>query len=179
MTRLLKVSMVGAILLVGCDSLESQKLSQQAIELRQALFVDSAPANIQSIKSVYADFQPDQVVTIAGRIYAQEISPFDPNEASFSVIELPKPGHNHDDPGDCPFCLRELRNAKFAIVKVVDAAGHTINEPADQLLGLKKNDDVAVTGLATQVGDTIIVQLEKLHRLSGEESKSLAKQFRK
>jgi len=163
--------------LVGCHDAESEALNQLARKTQSRIFIDVMPEQVQSLKATYSTFQDEQQVTVAGRIYAESISPFDPQESSFTVIELPKPGHNHEDPGDCPFCKRELRNAKFAIVKVVDETGRTLPNSADKLLGLKKNQDVVVSGSARMVGDTLVVQASNLHLLNQDNAQTLSVAF--
>lgn len=134
---------------------------------------DSEKTDSSSTDSSNADLsatpQPG-LVTIAGRIYAEGMSPFDPKESVFTVIELPKPGHNHEDPGDCPFCKHELKNAKIAIVRVVGKRGKTYPQSAETLLGLTKNQDITVTGKAKRVGDSLVIDLQCLYLLSKEES---------
>lgn len=165
------------VLASGCQGSKSEAIDQLAKQIQAKILVAGKPDQVQSLKSVYGSYQPDQVVTVAGRIYAESISPFDPLESTFTVIELPKPGHNHEDPGDCPFCKRELRNAKFAIVKIVDEAGKTLPAPADQLLGLEKNQDVVLTGSVNSVGETLVLQVQQLHILSKDDAQSLSEAF--
>ena len=164
-------------LFAGCSGSGSDANDPATLRIRAETLVQEIPQQIQSLESAYGSIETDQVVTVAGRIYAESISPFDPNESSFTIIELPKPGHHHEDPGDCPFCRREWRNAKFAIVKVVDESGQTLTRAADQLLGLKKNQDIAVIGAASSVGETMVIKSRQLHLLSNEDSQSLSVAF--
>lgn len=166
------------ILCSGCDQKQCGPDDMLGQQLRQKLYVEKQPASISSIRYAYDSFVEGQTITIAGRIYADSISPFDANEASFTIIELPKPGHNHEDPGDCPFCKREMKNAKIAIVMILDDQGIAIAQPADQLLDLIKNQDIVVTGPVSRVGETLIVQLQGLHLLSPGAAESLSKSFR-
>jgi len=159
----------------GCNS--SDSIDGFASQVRSAILVSQKPDQIDSIKSAYETPASAQPITIAGRIYAESVSPFDAKESCFTLIELPRPGHNHEDPGDCPFCKRELRNAKFAIVKLVDETGKVFQQPADHLLGLKKNQDITVTGLVSAVGETLVLHASKLHLLSHEDSQTLSKSF--
>jgi hypothetical protein len=167
-----------ATVLVGCDSPGDDARDALGLELRSRLQLLDQPEGIHSIRTTYDSLQPGQTVTVAGRIYAESLSPFDPNEAAFTIIELPKPGHNHEDPGDCPFCKRELRNAKIAMVKILGADGQVVPYSADQLLGLRKNQDIVVTGTAEQVGDTIIVSMDNFYLLTAEASDALSQAFR-
>lgn len=179
MWRLLTLVMLAAGSSLGCNSSETSTTSA-APDLRRQLLVQQQPADVQSLKSTYADFPVDQElseVTVAGRIYAQGMSPFDAKESVFTIMELPKPGHNHEDPGDCPFCARELKNAKIAIVRVVDAAGKTYPQSAEALLGLTKNQDIVVRGNASQIGDTLMIELQGLHLLQEAAATELATHF--
>lgn len=164
--------------LAGCDSAGDDALDALGLELRGRLQISEQPEGINSIRATYESFQAGQTVSIAGRIYAESLSPFDATEATFTVIELPKPGHNHEDPGDCPFCKRELRNAKFAVVKIMNTDGQVVPYSADRLLGLQKNQDIAVSGSAELVGDTMIVSMDSYHLLSREAADSLSIAFR-
>jgi hypothetical protein len=169
---------VGCLWLVGCESSSNQLQDSAYQEVVNRMRLDAQPSEISSILSVYESFQPDQTVTIAGRIYAEGMSPFDPNEATFTVIELPKPGHNHEDPGDCPFCKRELRNAKIAMVKLLGDDGLPIPKSAEKLLDLQKNQDIVLTGVASQVGDTLVVSMKSFYLLSREDAEALSQSFR-
>jgi hypothetical protein len=193
---------VAAILSSGCSS-SGTSVAPVSETIQKQLLVEQQPVDISSLKSTYASFQADQqvagakttdqqvvpeeelseqaksaqVVTVAGRIYAQGMSPFDPKESVFTIMELPKPGHNHEDPGDCPFCLREIQNAKIAIVRVVDSSGKTFPQPADKLLGLIKNQDIVVQGKASQVGDTLVIDLQSMHILGEDAAHQLSETF--
>jgi hypothetical protein len=169
--------------LAGCGKAGT---SVQAIDtkLQQQLFVDQQPSDVSSLKATYASFteqdaeSTDREVTVAGRIYALEMSPFDAKESVFTILELPKAvAHKHDNPSDCPFCLREIRNSKLAIVRIVNSSGKTYPQPADTLVGLKKNQDVVVKGKAKQVGDTLLIQCENLHVLNEEAATALSSSF--
>ena len=160
----------------GCNS-SSEGKSGVDQALLQRLVVAQQPDAISSLKSVYESLQPGQVVTVAGRIYADGKSPFDQDRSVFTVVDLPKPGHNHEDPGDCPFCRRELKNAKMAIVRVVDAEGKLFSAAADELLGLKKNQDIVITGVADQIGDTLEIRVSGLHLLTKEVADQLSATF--
>jgi hypothetical protein len=146
----------------------------QLEEIRQQLMSARLPDSIVSIAEASRDLTSDREVTVSGRIFANGMQPFEADEASFNIIDLPKPGHNHEDPGDCPFCKRELESSASAIVKLVDTSGEVIPIAADQLLGLQKNQDVVVSGKANLIGDVLIVTASSLHVLSDEDSNNLA-----
>jgi hypothetical protein len=185
-----------AAALSGCSS-SGTTVAPVSAAIRQQLIVEQPPVDVSSLKATYERFQAtpavtehqtpeqtpeqatasDQVVTVAGRIYALGMSPFDATESVFTIMELPKPGHNHEDPGDCPFCLRELKNAKMAIVRVVDTSGKTYPQPADKLLGLTKNQDIVVQGKASQIGDTLVIELQSLYLLPEAASAELSTTF--
>jgi hypothetical protein len=138
---------------------------------------DQPPASPVLIRQVYEALQTESPVTFAGMIYADSMSPFDNKQAVFTVIDLPRPGHDHEDPGDCPFCRRELKEAKFAIVRIIDESGKPVPVPADTLLGLKKNQRVIVSGIPTMMGETLLVRLNSLYILNMDAASQLAKQL--
>lgn len=154
----------------GCNDAEQDVLNG----LRSRLIVAEQPTKIRSLADVHASGGPDEVVTVAGRIFALEMSPFDQETAAFNIIELPKPGHGHEDPGDCPFCRRELENAPAAVVQILDESGEVIAKPADQLLQLEKNQDVVVQGKATKVGEVLVISAESIHLLAETAAADLA-----
>lgn len=64
------------------------------------------------------------------------------------------------------------------MVKVLGDDDKIAPYSADRLLGLQKNQDVVVIGRAEQVGETIIVSLEKYYLLEAAASEVLSAQFR-
>ncbi|MFK7736490.1 MAG: hypothetical protein AB8B50_10695 [Pirellulaceae bacterium] len=169
---------VACILQAGCSPPAN---SVDVTVLRDSILVANEPQGLislaQSYESVDAENAASNATTIVGRIYASGMSPFEAESASFSVIELPKPGHNHDDPGDCPFCKRELENAATAVVQVVDAEGEPIAISAQELLGLERNDDIVATGTVEMVGDLMIVNATQIHILAEDAAAELASTF--
>ncbi len=165
--------LTGLLMFAGCGKSEDPRIQQ----FRQQILTSNAPANPASIAATLSSLEPDSEVTIVGRIYGGETSPFDSAKASFSIIELPEPGHNHDDPGDCPFCKHKLAEAAMAIVQVCDSTGATLDMPADKLLGLSKNQDLVVTGRANKVGEVLMIQASSIHSLAKEAAEKMAKEF--
>lgn len=159
------------LVVAGCGPAESEGVSDiqnQILELQM-------PANVASLADSYAAFEEGKSVTLVGRVFSSLGSPFDPEVASFNLIELPKPGHNHDDPGDCPFCKREMENAATAIVQIVDASGQVMRPSAEKLLGLSKNQDIVVVGKVSKVGELLIVNARTIHILSETDALELAR----
>lgn len=170
----LLVAFASSICLLGCSK-SGSSVSPVAATIQSKILATSKPAEINSLKATYAAEATDQQITVVGRIYAENMSPFDSKEAVFTIVELPKPGHLNEDPGDCPFCRRDLKNAKMAIVQVVDEKNKPYPQSADKLLGLKKNQDIVVTGKSSRLGDTMIIQPNSLYVLSLPEAEELAK----
>jgi hypothetical protein len=158
---------------VGCRPPASALME----EARQKFLQPEAPIEAESLAATYAALQPGSEVVLVARIFSSLGDPFDRSNAAFNVIELPKPGHDHDDPGDCPFCKREMENAATAIVQIVDEQGEVLQVSADKLLGLKKNQDVVVTGVATLVGEVMLVNARAIHILSAEAALAFATRF--
>jgi hypothetical protein len=159
--------------LIGCGDPRTQALD----DLRRKVLVSERPQEATSLAVAYANFKERTQVTVVGRIFSSLGSPFDPHTAAFNLIELPKPGHTHDDPGDCPFCKRDMENAASALVQIVDTTGAVLMSSADKLIGLTKNQDVVVTGAATKVGEIMLISTQALHILSPEDSLDFAQRI--
>lgn len=155
-------TLVGLCFVVGCGPTEDPRIT----ELREQFLQTAPPAAADSIRAVldrYADTEQQAAeVTIVGRIHGGELDPIDPKLASFALSELPDPGHNHDDPGDCPFCKHKAESAPFAVIQFTDSSGAVIDIPADDLFGLAKNNDVVVTGTSTLVEDMLVVSASRV-----------------
>ncbi len=163
----------GLPLTTGCGDAQSRAFD----EIRRKLLVEDLPPRTLSLAEAYAAFEEGQQVAVVGRIFSTLGSPFDRDTAAFNLIELPKPGHSHDDPNDCPFCKRDLENAASAIVQVLDASGQVLKASADKLLGLSKNQDVVVAGFVSKVGDFMLISARLMHVLSQEKSLEFAKRI--
>lgn len=165
-----------AITIASCTGCKPQEdpLVQQS---RQRFLVNDFSGDPSPIVALAGTTQLPSEVTIAGRIYGGELSPFDPDVATFTIIELPEPGHSHDDPGDCPFCKHKADNAAMAVVQVLDEQGQPLGVPANKLLGLKTNQDVVVTGTPSKVGDLLMVNASAIHVLSEDAAQKLAAKF--
>ncbi|MFO0940797.1 MAG: hypothetical protein U0930_08515 [Pirellulales bacterium] len=172
----LLVAIASSISLLGCNT-SGTSISPVAATIQSKILAASKPAEIASLKASYVAEASDQQITVVGRIYAENMSPFDPKESVFTIVELPKPGHLNEDPGECPFCRRDLKMAKMAIVQVVDEKNKPYPQSADKLLGLKKNQDVVVTGKSSQIGDTLIIQTTSIYSLPLAEAEELSKQI--
>ncbi|QDV23211.1 hypothetical protein [Aureliella helgolandensis] len=154
----------------GCQGEKKQSIA----DLRAKVLTPEAPADVSSLSEAYATFEEDKRIRVVGRIFSSLGSPFDLDTAAFNFIELPKPGHSHNDPGDCPFCKRDMENAAQAIVQVVQESGEVLKPSAEILFGLNRNQDLVVVGTATKVGDIMLISASSLHVLSPEKAAEFA-----
>ena len=171
--RILLLVSLAASCLTGCQEPEKTLNLDQ---LRDQVLTDKLPSAVVPIEKVYEESKEGAEITIAGRIFAADMYPFDRKYAAFSLIELPKPGHNHEDPGDCPFCKREMENAALATIQLVDESGELIEKSAEELLGLSENQDVVVDGQVVAIGEFLVVNANSIHPLSASDTKALSKQ---
>ncbi len=146
------------VVCLGCSTDGS---TQKLAELRQRFITDSLPTVASSVEQLVATELLDSV-SVVGRIHGGELEPFDENSASFTLTVLPEPGHSHDDPGDCPFCKRKAENAPMVLVKFRDDDGEPIRMPVDKLFGLKKNQDVLVSGSATRFDNVLVIDANQI-----------------
>ncbi len=161
------------VILVSC----SKSIDPIVAEAQHRFLASEVAGDPQSLATAIENFSEGMDVTVAGRIYASSSSPFDPRVASFAIIELPEPGHNHDDPNDCPFCKRKAELAASAIVQLCSPDGQPINMPANKLLGLEKNQDVVISGSCTQVGEIMIINADRLRVLEPDKATEIAAGF--
>lgn len=164
---------------VGCgrDVGAEQANLPEASELRSQVLRSEKPVQILSLAEAEAAYAEGLQVAVVGRIFSTLGSAFDRQAAAFHVIELPKPGHDHENPGDCPFCKRDLENATTAIVQVIDEQGQLLPAAADRLLGLQTNQDLVVEGALSKVGEILIIQSRSLYLLSSDEALQLAQRI--
>jgi len=170
--RLLVVLLCGFVL--GCDP----PASPQAEQHRKRLLVDTIAGTPISLADALAAGDSEQEFVLAGKIFAGDMSPFAPDHASFTIVELPEPGHSHQDPSNCAFCRRKLSNSSMAVIELVDEQSATIEMPADELLGLNSQMSVMVKGKTKRVGDVLIVQATALHILNEAEANTLSAAIR-
>lgn len=163
----------GLMFMPGCRS----EPDAEVAKLRLRILTDQLPSDVMSLAELDSGFKAAKKVRVVGRIFADQMSPFDPDSGAFSLIELPKPGHDHENPGDCPFCKREMENAATAIIQIVDESGKVLNMSAEQLLELEKNHDIVVEGEATKAGEILIVNATHVHVLNSDDALLLAKQI--
>lgn len=162
-----------APLLPGCSPPEDRLVQQS----RERFLSPQLPEGIVSLASAVQSSREGETVSVAGSIYGGNLSPFDPQESSFMMIELPEPGHKHDDPNDCPFCKRKAENAASVIVELCDPQGVPLKMPADKLLQLTLNQNVAVSGTCYRVGEVLIIRATRVHLLDAATSDRLAASF--
>ena len=149
------VTSLVAIAATGCNNANEQQLH----ETRARFVLTEEPTAPVSIETAIADIAEKADVTLLGRINAGSSQPFQPGQATMVLSEAPDPAHNHD-PGDCPFCKRRLENAKSCIVRFLDDKGEVIQQGAEKLLGVSKDQDVVVKGHATFLTGLDILQVD-------------------
>jgi hypothetical protein len=157
----------------GCQP-AADPLVQQS---QQQYLTSECPSDAKTIGEMTEQEELPGEVTLAGRIYGGDFSPFDPQAATFTMIDLPAPGHNHEDPGDCPFCKHKADNAAMAVVRLLGDDGQPLKVPADKLLGLTKNQDIVVRGVPTKVDDMLMLDATAVHVLNSDDAVKLSEQF--
>ena len=108
------------------------------------------PADAKPVADVRDAARDGGEVTILGRIGGSS-NPWVEGRAAFAIID-PKVPPCHPDEG-CPTpwdycCVTDQLPANRALIKVVDAAGETIEQDARKLLGVKELQTVVAKGTA-------------------------------
>lgn len=162
------------LFLSGCQFNDGSRSFE---ETRSKILADQHSGDVLSLAQANAGDANGAQVQVVGRIFAADMSPFDAKTAAFNLIELPKPGHDHENPGDCPFCKRDMENAATAIVQIVDDKGEVLGISAETMLGLKRNQDIVVQGATSKVGEFLVLTASSIHILSKAEGAEFAKQI--
>lgn len=162
------------LFLSGCQTDDG---SSRFEEIRNKILADQHTGDVLSLAQANASDADGAQVQVVGRIFAADMSPFDAKTAAFNLIELPKPGHDHENPGDCPFCKREMENAATAIVQIVDDKGEVLGTSAETMLDLKRNQDIVVQGETSKIGEFLVLTASSIHVLSKDEGADFAKQI--
>jgi hypothetical protein len=155
--------LIGLVVLAGCGKPQSPLVEKYRTEFLTSELAGT-PMAIDAVLGMGHLDQPsdNKILIIVGRIYGGSLPAFDPVKASFTIIDLPEPGHDHEDPGDCVFCKRKLEDAEMAVVHLVDKNLETIDIPADQLLGLETGMNIMAKGKVRRVGEMLIIQATQI-----------------
>jgi hypothetical protein len=170
------VLLFAAALQAGCGPAVSPIAEKYKAQLLQQE-LDGQITSIQHALAAGTDDETasDEPLIVVGKIYGGDLPAFDAEKASFTIIELPEPGHDHEDPGDCVFCKRKLENAEMAVVHLVDENEAEIEIPADQLLGLMSGMNILAMGHVERVGDMLVVKAKQISILDEARASSIYK----
>jgi hypothetical protein len=149
-------SLALAALAVGCGQTTTAPVPQTTSTAPAAsaagaeVLLHEQPADAQPVGAVRESAEDGIEVTILGRIGGGE-NPWVDGRAAFTIvdpkIEPCKPGEGCPTPWDyC--CSTDQLPQHRALIKVVDAAGGTVERDARQLLGVKELQTVVVKGIA-------------------------------
>ena len=157
------LSAVLGIFVAGCGTNESVSTSDKLPSGGGKYILTTEPADALTPTEIKEAVTEPTRVTIAGRIDAGDVEPFQDGLASFLISQLPDGDHAEGDPNhadNCPFCKRKLKNAPKAVVRILDESGEVMTVDARQLLGLSKGDVVVVQGSATYLEPVNTVQVD-------------------
>ncbi len=154
--RSLFASMAIATLTMGCIQSPTPTVSPPPTVTSTAsapdlnVLLDKQPDGAKPVGDVRASAVDGAEVTILGRI-GGDTNPWVEGRAAFTIVD-PKlepcaPGEGCPTPWDyC--CSTDLLPTNRAMIKVVDAAGGTVEQDARRLLGVKELQTVVITGKA-------------------------------
>ena len=148
---------------VGCNTDQASTGTGTPQPVGVEYILESEPADPRTPTDVKESVSEPTLISVAGRIDAGEIEPFQDGVAMFMMSQLPDESHAGGDPDhadNCPFCKRKLKNAPKAVVRILDDGGEVMPVDARRLLGVAKGDVVVVTGLATYLEPVNAVQID-------------------
>ncbi|MDP1798032.1 MAG: hypothetical protein Q8K78_11145 [Planctomycetaceae bacterium] len=145
-----------ALAVLGCGQSTTVPTTQTAATpatasaAGMAMLLNEQPVDAKPVADVRESAEDGVDVTILGRI-GGGASPWVEGRAAFTIVD-PKLNPCHPSEG-CPTpwdycCSTDQLPKNRAMIKVVDAAGGTVEEDARKLLGLKELQTVVVKGKA-------------------------------
>ena len=153
MSKCLRIAVyVGlAVVLAGCGQAGSNsQTTESPAAANSAYLLGERPADVQPVADVRKAAEDGGEVVIIGRI-GGGANPWVEGRAAFTIVD-PKlepcqPGEGCPTPWDYCCSTDQLPENK-ALVKIVDAAGDTVEQDAKSLLGVKELQTVVVKGKA-------------------------------
>lgn len=171
------VSLALAALVAGCGQTTTTPTPQATSTTPAAsaagaeFLLQEQPANAKPVADILESAEDGVDVTILGRIGGGE-NPWVDGRAAFTIVD-PKIEPCHPSEG-CPTpwdycCSTDQLPKNRAMIKVVDAAGGTVEQDARKLLGAKELQTVVVKGKAkrdeagnlTVLADRVFIMPEK------------------
>ena len=145
----------------GCESKQAD--SDPSPSTNSQYILTSEPADAKTPTDIKESVTQPTLISLAGRIEAGDVEPFQAGLASFMISQLPDATHAGGDPEhaeNCPFCKRKLKNAPKAVVRFLNDTGEVLAVDSRELLGVSKGDIVVVRGVATYLEPVNTVQID-------------------
>lgn len=140
-----------AVVLAGCRQAGSNsQTTESPAAVNPAYLLGERPADVQPVALARKDATDGGELAVIGRI-GGDVNPWVEGRAAFTIVD-PKlepcqPGEGCPTPWDYCCSTDQLPENK-ALVKIVDAAGDTVEQDAKSLLGVKELQTVVVKGKA-------------------------------
>lgn len=146
------VLFVSAIAIAGCAKTDSPPVAADPRYLLPA-----APADSVEVVDLKEKVKSGDKVSVSGRV-GGGIKPWIEGRAAFILVDNRAPLPSAECGPDCPHCAKEIADSSM-VVKFVDESGKTIAKDSRQLLGLKEEAEVAVSGVASrdEQGNVVLV----------------------
>ena len=145
----------------GCESKQAD--SDLSPSTSSKYILTSEPTDAKTPTDIKESLTQPTLISLAGRIEAGDMEPFQAGLASFMISQLPDATHAGGDPEhaeNCPFCKRKLKNAPKAVVRFLNDTGEVLAVDSRELLGVSKGDVVVVRGVATYLEPVNTVQID-------------------
>lgn len=137
------VLFVSAIAISGCARSDAP-----AVAVDPRYLLPAAPADSIEVVDLKEKAKSGEKVSVSGRV-GGGIKPWIEGRAAFILVDSRAPLPSAECGPDCPHCAQEIA-ASSMVVKFVDESGKTIATDSRQLLGLKEEVEVVVSGVASR-----------------------------
>ena len=136
----LVVLLVSAVAVVGCAKSES------LTAIDPQFLLPSEPASSIGVLDFKEKAKAGESVSVSGRV-GGGIKPWIEGRAAFLLVDNNAPLPSAECGPDCPHCAAEIA-ASSTVVKFLDNDGKMIAIVSRQLLGIKEQEEVVVSGVA-------------------------------
>ncbi len=133
--------------LTGCGATSATDGGQPSDEGRQYILAEKPSGAIAVAAAKERAANPGEFVLL-GHIDAGDVEPWEEGRASFYITDATITDHHHHADGhECAFCNGKKDPLEtMAVVQILDGDGKVLAIDARKLLGLRKNQLVAVRG---------------------------------
>ncbi len=159
------VAMLVILSSLGCG-VSTVVQEQQVATTPSSFLLEQEPAGAVSVIEARDYLENQDRIVLVGRISAGDIDPWEVGRAAFFVSDHNAIEHDHGDGHEnCPFCKgAKSVTDSLAIIQFVDDDGSVVPTDARELLGVKQDQLIVVSGRG-EVDDlgNVVITADGIH----------------